>query len=193
MNQLQKNPVLLLILGVLSIAIGIILLPPFGIGVTIIGYLCCVCLLAYLFAYLLPRMLRARGKVQVVMVVEFVALLLVAVGLLPFIGLQIFKLSGVCQILAFAIWFRGVSGLVRGYVTSTPEGKRAFPFWAFALQIGLTSVGAYFFAKPLFTDEQLSLIIAILFFILAVALIVLSAIGFQKKSKRKKSRSAKQG
>lgn len=194
MKNLHKNYVFDFILAALLLALGIVLLPPFGIGQRVLDIFVAIGLLAYLALYLFGRLRRTRGTSLVLTAIEFFVILLIAVGLV-LKQLQIFSLGETCQILGVVIWLRGIVSLLSHYFTSyqTQRKKRSLLF--FLLYLVLVTLGTYLFAKPLFTNEtvlwilSIALIVAALCFV-ALAILYLPARGKKGSGATRKSKSS---
>ena len=153
------------------------------LGTKILNVVLFVLLMVYLFAFLLYRMLHSSGRVQVVNILEFFILMIIAFGLIIPDFASILQMREVSQIVGCALWLRGVSGLVRGYCVNR-EGKKYFPFWMFAIHIVLVTLGTYLYAKPIVRNDTVVMILAICCFVGAAAALCLIAFFPPKKRSR---------
>lgn len=189
MKKVLTNMVVDIILAVLLLALGIVMLPPVtDFGSEVLDIIVAILLVLYLAFFLFDRMVKSRGTVRVLTMVEFALIALIAIGLV-FKKLEILNVGTTCQIIGLVIWLRGVTGAFRGYIVSTAEGKRRFTILMFALSILMVSFGAYLFAKPLFSDETIIYIMAVSIIVGAVALLIFALAYARRPAKHKKSKS----
>ena len=186
MKEFYKNHLLDLSLAILFLGLGIVLLPFTGIGQTILDYIVAFVLLVYLFTYLVKKLAHARGSILVLTVVEFIVILLIALGLI-LKQLKVFTIGETRQIIGLVIWLRGVVCLVRGYFVSTTEARRKYSLLLFLGYIALVTLGAYFFFGASFiSDAELILILCISSFVAFAALLVLAIKFWPKKTEAEK-------
>lgn len=151
-------------------------------GMQIVNMIIAGCLLLYLFLFLIKKITtRANGVVKVLTIVEFIVLLLVAVGCV----LQQFKvinIGGACAILGLTMWARGVVEIFRAYYHQKGNNVR-YPIWWLVIAIVFVTLGVYLFARPLFEDV---VILWIFIFVIYLIGIVLLVDGFLAKPDKKK-------
>ncbi len=185
MKEFYKNHILDLVLSILFLALGIVLLPVFKVGETILDYVVAFVLLVYLFSYLVRKLSHARGAILVLTVVEFVVILLIALGLV-LKQLKVFNVGDTCQIVGLVVWLRGVVCLVRGYFVSTAEARRKYSLLLFFGYIALVTVGAWLFFAPIIKDATLALTLCIIAFVVFAVLLVLAIKYWPKKTEAQK-------
>ena len=192
MKKLTNNMIVGIILSILLLTLGILLLPQVtDLGTRVLSIVAAVLLILYLIFFLFDRLTHSGGTVRILTAIEFTLLALIALGLI-FAQFRIFKSFSVCQILAIAIWLRGCTWAMRGYLVSSPEARRRFPMLLFVAAIAMITFGAYLYAKPFITDPQLVYALAALCSVAAVALFVYAlAYGERPKKKAAKKPSAK--
>ncbi len=189
MKKVLTNMVVDIILAVLLLALGIVMLPAVtSFGSIVLDVIVAILLVLYLAFFLFDRMVKSRGTVRVLTMIEFALIALIAIGLV-FKQLKILNLGTTCQIVGVVIWLRGITGTFRGYIVSTAEGKRRFTILMFALSVLMVTAGAYLFAKPLFTDENIIYILAVSLIIGAVVLLIYALAYARRPAKRSKSKS----
>lgn len=189
MKEFYKNHILDLVLAILCLILGIVLLPFTGIGKTILDYIVALVLLVYLFTYLVKKLAHTTGSILVLTVVEFVVILLIALGLI-LKQLEVFTIGETRQIIGLVIWLRGVVCLVRGYFVSTAEARRRYSLLLFLGYIALVTLGAYFlFGASFISDAELILILSVTAFV-AFALFLVLAIKFWPKKTEAEKKEA---
>lgn len=184
---------LYIVVGILLAVVGAMLMPIWNSfdwafwktwGMDIINIVICACLVVYIFGFLVKKIAKSRGVVQVLTIVEFVLLALIAVGCV----LQQFKVinvGGSCAILGLALWCRGVVEIFRAYYHQKGNNDR-YPVWWLVIAIFLVSFGVYLYVRPLFQDITVLWIFVILIFLVAFILIVDGFIAKPKKSVKTK-------
>lgn len=182
MKKIYKNFIFDIILAVLFLALGVVLLPFFEIGKTVLDFTVAILLCLYLGFYL-SRKFRGGSVYIALTAVEFTLIVLIAVGLV-LKQFEVISIGNTCQIIGLVMWLRGVCCLVKGYFTQGAEARRKYSLLMFLGYIILVSAGAFIFAKPIITDAALIWIICISSFALC-ALFTALAIIFAPKSKEK--------
>jgi hypothetical protein len=189
MKKYLSNMIVDIVLAVILLAVGIVLLPPVtNLGQTILNIFVAIGLVLYLVFFLFDRMMKDRGTLRILTMVEFALIVLVAIGLV-FKQFNVLNLGSTCQILGFVIWLRGVNGSFRGYIVSSGTAKRKFTMLMFALSVVMVSFGAYIFAKPPFSDKTVIYILAIAFIVAAIALLIFALAYAKRPARRSKSSS----
>jgi len=167
MKKIYKNFVFDIIAAVVALALGIVMLPPFGIGQQLLNILLAVTLVAYLVIYLYDKLRRNKGITFVLSLVEFIVISLVAIGLV-FQQFSHIEISGVCSTIGIVLWLRGMVSALGMYITASSLKKSKRTLTEFVIALFVISVGAYFFAHPIVSDLVLTWIIDIVFFLAAI-------------------------
>lgn len=172
MKKLYKNFIFDIIVGIIALALGVVMLPPFGIGKFVLRILLAVTLGFYLVLYLFDKLKRTRGTLFVLAIIEFLAI----TGLIVMLFLQQFDVfnADVCSMLGLVLWVRGVIALIGMYFKASTAKKSRYDLAPFLLFLLFVSLGMYFFAKPPLTDNVLNWVICIFFFLCALTLGVLA-------------------
>ena len=135
-----------------ALVLGIIMLPPIGLGQQILSVMLAITLIAYLVMFLFDKARRARGTSFVLILIEFTVISLIAVGLI----LQQFKIFGetnvVCPTIGIVMWLRGIVVNVSMYATASSVKKSKYNLPEFLLCIIFSTLGVYLFAKPITSD-----------------------------------------
>ena len=176
MNKLStfyRNYVVDIIIAVLTLGLGLLMLPPFGIGQAMIDILLALTLLAYLVIHLFGKLHASKGITFVLTMVEFIinAIIIVCLILEQFTGLKIW---GVCQTLGFVLFIHGALSLVIMYVTlaTVKSGKYNLP--SFLLNLLLALGGVYLFANPFVADIIINWVLCIVLFIVTLGFAALA-------------------
>lgn len=180
---------LYIVAGVLLAIVGAMLMPVWNSfdwafwkswGTDIINIIICACLIAYIFGFLVKKIAKSRGVVQVLTIVEFILLALIAVGCV-LQQFRVINVGGSCAILGLALWCRGVVEIFRAYYHKKGNNDK-YPVWWLVIAIFLVSFGVYLYVRPLFQDITVLWIFVILIFLVAFILFV---DGFIAKPKKK--------
>lgn len=186
MKRFKNDWLLYLIISIFTIALGIVLIVKnYEIGLKILNIAISLVLIIYLIAFLLPILRHRSGNIQILMIIEFVLVALIALGLI-LQQFKVFNIVGACKIIGLVIWLRAIVELFRAYFYRGKESSYKYPMWYFAIILALVTLGTYMFAKPFFTDQQVVLVLSILCFIASIVLIVMGIIYLPKKSKKSK-------
>lgn len=161
-------------------------------GTKIINLIIAAVLIAYLFGYLLKKVIHSgKGTTKILTIVEFVLLSLVALGCI-LSQFKVINVNGACKIFGLALWCRGVVEAVRGYFyRHNPESKVKYPLWYFCLVIAMITFGTYAFAKPFFTDTQLLWVFVVCMILAGVLFIVYGCMTKPKGTKKAKEAKTK--
>ncbi len=167
MQRMYKNFVFDLAVAVISIALAIVMLPPFGISQYVLNILLALTLVIYLSSFLFDKLRHTKGTVFIFTLVEFLAISFIVIGLVvrQFMPLNI---ANVWQALGSAIWLRGVVMTLEMYVSAMASKKPRRNIPRLILSIAFISVGAFLFAHPITSDEVLEWVMCISFFICAL-------------------------
>ncbi len=185
MKRFKGDYIVYLIVSVLLITLGIVMLVNnYEIGLKIVNIALALIIVAYLALVLFPLVKHKRGTIQILCIVEFVLVCLIAVGLV-LQQFKVFNIAGACKIAGLVIWLRAIVELFRAYFYRGKDSSYNYAIWYFCLILGLITLGTYMFAKPFFTDQQVVLTLSIVCFVLALALIVVGIMYIPKKKARK--------
>lgn len=181
MKKIRSSFVLCVVAAILSLVIGIVMLPPLNIGQNMLSALLALVLGACMIAFILPEIMSTRGVICILNFVEFVliaivALVLVVEEVLPFMD------YGTCRLFAVAIWIHGVVGVFKIYNTRIASSKKGLALPLFTNILFITA-GSYLFASPLLSEAFMSWVFALFFFLLAFLMTVLSLLYAPQKSK----------
>lgn len=185
MKRFKFDWLVCFIVSVLAIALGIVLIVnDYKIGMQILNIVIACILILYLFLFLLPILQHKRGTIQILTIVEFVIVALIALGLI-LQQFKVFNIVGACRIIGLVIWIRSVVELFRAYFYRGKESSYKYAVWYFCIILALITLGTWMFASPFFSDQQVVLALSISCFILAALLIVMGIIFVSKKKKSK--------
>lgn len=186
MKRFKLDWLVYLILSAVFIAVGIIMIPEVtDLGAKILNIVLAIALVIYSILYLFPKIKKHRGSIQILVIIEFIIVCLIALGLI-LVQFKVFEVTGVVRILGLVIWLRCIVELFRAYFYRGKDSSYSYPVWLFCIYLVLITFGTYIFASPFISDQKLVLIMAILFLIVAILLIILGIVLLPKKSKSSK-------
>lgn len=186
MKRFKYDWLVYFIVSIIAITLGILLIVnDYKIGMQILNIAIAIILILYLFLFLMPVLRHKSGTIQILTIVEFVIVALIALGLI-LQQFKVFNIAGACRIIGLVLWIRAVVELFRAYFYKGKDSSYKYAIWYFCIILSLITLGTYMFASPFFTDQQVVLALSIGCFILAVVLIVLGIIYVPKKSKKSK-------
>ncbi len=189
MKRFKGDYIVYLIVSVLLIALGIVMIVNnYEIGLKILNIALALMIVAYLALVLFPLIKHKRGTIQILTIIEFVLVCIIAVGLV-LQQFKVFNIAGACKIIGLVIWLRAVVELFRAYFYRGKDSSYNYAVWYFCIILALITLGTYMFAKPFFSDTQVVLVLAIMCFVVAIALIVLGIVYAPKNKKAKQSKA----
>ena len=188
MKKLYNSFIFDIIVAVIALALGIVMLPPFGIGNKVLNILLAITLVAYLIIYLFDKAKRAKGVLFILTVVEMVIICFVIVGLVvdQFSSIII---SGVCRTIGLVVWLRGSVVSIGSYLSSPTQRRYKRSLVKFLLGLLSISAGAFLMGYPLISNMALTWIICIFFFICALIFGFLALLYSPSKRTAKESKS----
>ena len=132
--------------------------------------------------FLIKKINRYRGVVQVLTIIEFVLLALIALGLVfsQFNILAIPKQPSV--ILGLALYCRGVIEIFRAYYYHHSM-KTIYPVWWLVVAILFVTFGVYLMVKPLVQLTLIVWLLAISVIVIGIFLITYGALANPKAKK----------
>ena len=179
-------------LGIVTLIFGILLLPFWGSiwnecpwkswGTDLVMLFMAIVIGLYLFMFLIKKINRYRGVVQVLTIIEFVLLALIALGLVfsQFNILAIPKQPSV--ILGLALYCRGVIEIFRAYYYHHSM-KTIYPVWWLVVAILFVTFGVYLMIKPLVQLTLIVWLLAISVIVIGIFLITYGALANPKAKK----------
>ena len=179
MRKSSKSFILCIFLAVISLAIGILILPVFGLVDDMLSAVLALVLGSCMIAFILPEIMSTRGLVCVLNFFEFLlvaitALLLVIQQVLPFLP------EANCRFLAIALWVHAMIDIFKIYNTRIATMRSGIPF-ALLLDIIYVTVATYLFANPFISDAVLSWACPVFFFVLTFLMLALSLLYAPKR------------
>lgn len=167
MQNIYKNFVFDIIIAVLALAVGILMIPTFGIASHALNILLAITLAVYLVVFLFGKLRRTNGTVFVFTVIEFIVISAIVIGLI-FQQFRLIAISGICQTIGLVMWLRGLVMALGMYISSIASKKPRRDIPRFFIALLLISVGAFLFAKPIISDAVLEWVLCISFFVYAI-------------------------
>lgn len=151
-------------------------------GRSIINLILAAMLLAYLFGYLLKKTIQVkRSTIKILSIVEFVILLLVALGCV-LSQFKVINVSEPCQIFGLALWCRGIVEIFRAYYFRHEQGNQEkYPIWWLCVALFMVTFGTYCFAQPFINRLVLLWVFVVLIFALGAFCITLGILSKPSK------------
>ncbi len=168
MKKLYRNFIFDLTIAITALVLGIIMLPPFGIGVYALNILLASTIVVYFLVYLWDKLKRTKGAIFLLTATECVVYFFVVIDLI-IQQFSPFEALSVCRALGLVLWVRGTVSAVGMYITALSTSRKKSSLPSFLLRIFLISAGMYLLAHPLFTNLLLNWAMCILFFLSALA------------------------
>lgn len=156
-------------------------------GTNILGYVIAGAVIFYLCYFLIKKLMHSRGTIQILYIIEFVILLLIAVGSI-LTQLNIIPIKEICMIVGLILWCEGGIDLFRAYFHQR-DSKTKYPVWRLCLAIGVVTLGTYMFAAPFFQNIVVLWIFVSFLFLIGVIAIALGVMS--KPAKKIKAKAAK--
>ena len=168
MKKLYRSFAFDLTIAITALTLGIIMLPPFGIGIYALNILFAATLTTYFLVYLWDKLKRTRGSIFLLTAIECIVYFFVVVDLVlqQFTSLDAIS---VCRALGLVLWVRGTVSAIGMYIIAISPTPRKKSLPSFLSRILLIFFGTYLMANPLITDVVLNWAICILFYLSALA------------------------
>ena len=168
MKKLYRNFIFDLTIALTALVLGIVMLPPFGIGIYALTVLLAATRVVYFLVYLWDKLRRTKGAIFLLTVTECVVYAFVILDLIMQ-QFHVINALDVCRALGLVLWVRGTVSAIGMYINATSPGRRPATLPSFLLRISLISGGMFLLAHPLLTDIMLNWTMCIIFFISALA------------------------
>lgn len=177
------------------IALGIVIIPGItDFGETILKIVLAIGVFAYIGFFLIKKLVKERGMVLVLTIVETIVMFLVGLGLI-LSQFNVLNITEACIIIGVAIWMRGVIGVFSGYIRrNTPESRKKYDILFFFLNIVLITLGTWMFVKPFISNFDMIIVLAVVCFLIAIGLLTIGLLtcpaikkGRAKKTSKKKT------
>ena len=168
MKKIYKNFVFDLIIAVVSLVLGIVMLPPFGIGKYALSILLAITLVAYFLVYLMDKLRRVKGSIFVLTLIETTIYASITLQLtLQQFGL--FWQISVCRYLGLVLFVRGALSAIGMYINAVTSTHKKSKLPGFILRLLFISGGVLLMANPLINDTILNWTMCIFFFLATLA------------------------
>ena len=182
MKKLYRNFIFDLTIALSALVLGIIMLPPFGIGVYALNILLAATIVVYFLVYLWDKLRRTKGAIFLLTVTECVVYACVILDLIMQ-QFHVIDAISVCRALGLVLWVRGTVSAIGMYITATSTSRKPATLPSFLFRLSLISGGMFLLAHPLLTDVILNWSMCILFYISAIAFGGLALLFYPGKSK----------
>ena len=167
MKQLYKNFMFDLVIAITSLVLGIVMLPPFGIGIYVLNILLAGTIIVYFLVYLLDKLKRTKGAIFLLTVTECVVYFFIIIDLI-LEQFRVYDALSVCRALGLILWVRGTVSAIGMYISITSSKRRNTTLPGFLLRIMLISFGMLLLAHPMINDRILNWAMCILFYLSAL-------------------------
>ena len=168
MRRLYRNFTFDLTIALTALVLGIIMLPPFGIGTYLLNLLTAATIVVYFLVYLWDKLRCTKGAIFLLTVLECAVYLFVIIDLI-LEQFRLFDALNVCRAVGIVFWARGTVSAIGMYINAASSSRVKHSLPGFLSRIFMICVGMYLFANPLITDVILNWTICILFFLSALA------------------------
>lgn len=187
-----------IVLGVLLITAAVILVPYWGniwpecpwkdLGLQLVSYAMAALILIYLFGYLIKKVSSSSGTVQVLTILEFTLLALIALGLV-FSQLKILNIpDSPSIILGIALYTRGVIEVFRSYYQNK-HSTHLYPVGWLVFAIVLITFGVFLMCTNIVSKLNVLLALIVVLVVLGIVAIVYGALAKpEKKAKAKNNK-----
>ena len=168
MKRLYRNFAFDLTVAIVSLVMGIIMLPPFGIGVYALNIMLAAGIIVYFLVYLWDKLKRTKGAIFLLTATECVVYAFVILDLIMQ-QFHVIDTISVCRALGLVVWVRGTVSVIGMYINATTTSRRPASLPSFLFRIFLISSGMFLLAHPLFTDRLLNWAMCIVCYLSALA------------------------
>ena len=168
MKQLYKNFTFDLIIAIIALVLGIVMLPPFGIGIYVLNVLFAGTIIVYFLVYLMDKLKRTKGAIFLLTAAECVVYFFIIVDLI-LEQFRVYDALSVCRALGLFFWIRGTVSAIGMYINITSSKIRKTTLLGFLFRILMISFGMMMLAHPMINDRMLNWVMCILFFLSALA------------------------
>ena len=169
MRKIYTNFLADLIIAIVALAIGIIMLPPIGIGEKLLELFVALSIGIFMLPYQIFKMKRNYGKI---FIITFVEACVTGILILDLIAGQFDVLNinfEVCRVLGVAIWIRAFCSLLCTYMAGFSRRRSKYALPIFILGILSITVGSIGFARPFLSNAFLTWIVCIIFMLIGLA------------------------
>ena len=167
MKQLYKNFMFDLIIAISALVLGIVMLPPFGIGIYVLNILLASTITVYFLVYLMDKLRRTKGAIFLLTLAECIVYLFIIVDLI-LEQFRVYDALSVCRAVGLLFWVRGTVSAIGMYLNITSSRIKKTTLPGFLLRILMISFGMFLLAHPLLNDYFLNWAMCILFYISAL-------------------------
>ena len=168
MKRLYRNFVFDLTIAIIALVLGIVMIPPFGIGVYALNIMLAAGIVVYFLVYLLDKIKRSKGAIFLLTVIECIVYGFVILDLIMQ-QFHVFDAISVCRALGLVLWVRGTVSVIGMYINATTTSRRPATLPSFLFRLLLISVGMLILAHPMLNDKVLNWIMCVVCYLSALA------------------------
>lgn len=184
MRKIYTNYVADLIIAAVALAIGIVMLPPIGIGEKFLELFMAVTIASFMLPYQIFKMKHNYGTIFIITFIETCITVILILDLI--IGqLDVLNINfEVCRVIGLAIWIRAFCSLLCTYMAgfARRRSKHALPIFIFGI-LSIT-VGSIGFTTPFLSNAFLTWILCIMFMLVGLAFLGLAFLYAPIKAKK---------
>lgn len=181
-----------ILLGIFLILLAIILAPFWGKvwqecpwkdwGTQLVSYAMAILILLYLFGYLIKKVKNSSGTIQVLTIIEFTLLILIAIGLV-FSQLKILNIpDSPSTILGIAVYLRGVIEIFRAYYYQKSSSYTYSVSWL-VVAILFVTFGVFLMCTNLVSKVTVLLVLVFALVVMGITSIVYGLLAKPEKKK----------
>ena len=167
MKKIYKNFAFDLIISLSALLLGIIMLPPFGIGKYALNVMLSATIIVYFIVYLWDKLRKTKGSIFLLTMTECMVYFFIIADLI--LGqFAVVSAISVCRALGIFFWTRGASSALGMYINALAGKFKKNNLLGFMFRIAMISFGTFLVAHPLITDTVLNWGLCTIFFISAL-------------------------
>ena len=140
MKKLYRNFIFDLTIALAALVLGIVMLPPFGIGVYALNVLLAATIVVYFLVYLMDKLKRTKGAIFLLTVLECIIYFFVIIDLIMQ-QFQVFNALSVCRALGVVLWVRGTISAIGMYIVAISSSRKKPSLPSFLFRIFLIITG----------------------------------------------------
>ena len=182
MGKLYKNYIFDIIVALVALALGVVMLPVFGISAVCIDLLIALALVAYLVLIIYDKLKRTQGTAFALTAVEF-GFLSLQVLMLIIQQFSALHIATVCQFVGVVLLLRGVVMALTLYISAMAYKKPRRELAAMIIALLMTVTGTYLAVSPYIDEIILEWVMCIALFIAALAFAALAFLFHHPKTK----------
>ena len=169
MKKIYTNFIVDIVIAAVALAIGIIMLPPIGIGEKLLEIFMALSIGCFMLPYQILKMQRNFGTIFIITFVETCITVLIILDLI--VGqFNVLNVNfEVCRVIGLAVWIRSFCSLLCTYVGGFTRRRRNLALPLFIFGILSISVASVALATSILSNTFLTWTLCIIFILLGLA------------------------